>query len=157
MQVDLTVTNKHTGESNIISLTIDDRLLVGRDLRSPVQFQGVGLSREHFALSVGNGRLLVEDLSRNGTWLNGEFLGQNVTAPVEQGDVIEIPGHTLQVTFPELVPAASDPVSPATAALAQPAWARILSTTTHFFTGFEMILILAAAFTCFLILYYTSL
>ena len=61
--------------------------------------QGDRLSRHHFSLIVIDGALTVEDLSSNGTWLNGALLKEQMSAKVKSGDIIEIPGYEMQVAI----------------------------------------------------------
>jgi predicted component of type VI protein secretion system len=76
---------------------MDQKITIGRHLGSPVVLQGDRLSRHHFSLMVIDGALTVEDLSSNGTWLNGALLKEQMSAQVKAGDIIEIPGYEMQV------------------------------------------------------------
>lgn len=97
MQVKLVVTNKASKESSNCDLLMDQKITIGRHLGSPVVLQGDRLSRHHFSLMVIDGALTVEDLSSNGTWLNGALLKEQMSAQVKAGDIIEIPGYEMQV------------------------------------------------------------
>jgi predicted component of type VI protein secretion system len=76
---------------------MDQKITIGRHLGSPVVLQGDRLSRHHFSLMVIDGALTVEDLSSNGTWLNGALLKEQMSAQVKSGDIVEIPGYEMQV------------------------------------------------------------
>jgi predicted component of type VI protein secretion system len=97
MQVRLVVTNKASKESSNCALALEEKIIIGRHLGSPVVLQGDRLSRHHFSLIVIDGALTVEDLSSNGTWLNGALLKEQMSAKVKSGDIIEIPGYEMQV------------------------------------------------------------
>ena len=98
MQVKLFVTNKALNESNNYDLAVEEeKITIGRHLGSPVPLQGDRLSRHHFFLVMANGSLLVEDLSSNGTWLNGSLLKAKMSARVKSGDIIEIPDYEMRV------------------------------------------------------------
>jgi predicted component of type VI protein secretion system len=99
MQVKLVVINKASKESSNCDLAMDQKITIGRHLGSPVVLQGDRLSRHHFSLMVIDGVLTVEDLSSNGTWLNGALLKEQMSAQVKSGDIIEIPGYEMQVTI----------------------------------------------------------
>src|ERR1700760_4479565 len=74
MQVTLIRLNTSTQETVETQVDIEDRVVLGRHLDSPVLLQGEALSRQHFALFITDDQLLVENLSVNGTRLNGEAL-----------------------------------------------------------------------------------
>jgi predicted component of type VI protein secretion system len=97
MQVSLVVTNLASKESTSCDLTVEEKIAIGRHLGSPVLLQGDRLSRHHFLLMVVDGALTVEDLSSNGTWVNGELLKEHMSARVKSGDMIEVPGYEMQV------------------------------------------------------------
>src|ERR1700744_1663554 len=99
MQVNLAVTNKASKETHNYDLTVEEKINIGRHLGSSVLLQGDGLSRHHFSLMVIDGALTVEDLSSNGTWLNGALLKEQMSARVKSGDIIEVPGYEMQVTI----------------------------------------------------------
>ena len=78
---------------------LDSRLVLGRDLASPAHLEGAGVSRDHFALVPQAGDLLVEDLSSNGTFVNGARLPTRSPLPLKRGDVIEIPGYKIEMNW----------------------------------------------------------
>lgn len=158
MQVKLIVTNKNSKEISDITLAVETKVIIGRHLGSPVLLRGDGLSRHHYSLSVVDGVLAVEDLSSNGTWLNGALLKAQVAARVKSGDLIEIPGYQMQVVVPEtnmtesapaLIPPSVSPQEPGSAS--KPAWARPLIAALNFFDPLEVTLMLLAVATAGLI------
>ena len=160
MQIDLTVTNKANGASSSSALNIEDRNVLGRDLNSPIQLEGAGLSREHFSLTLTDDQIFVEDLSSNGTWLNGERLPSRTAVQAQHGDLIEILGYGIQMGLPELRPPPPESsLATASGALENPklAWKAIVDTVVHFFSPLEIVLILSAVFTFALISYCVSL
>src|SRR5215469_10540488 len=97
MQVRLVITNQASQEATSHDLAVDEKIIFGRHLGSPVLLQGDGLSRHHFSLAVVDGALSIEDLSSNGTWLNGGLLKGQPPAPVASGDMVEVPGYEIRV------------------------------------------------------------
>lgn len=97
MQVQLIVRNKINGESTPCVLILNEKVTIGRHLGSPIAVQSEGVSRHHFSLVIQGEDLLVEDLSTNGTSLNGVSLLSKKTALVKKGDVLDIPGYEFDV------------------------------------------------------------
>lgn len=110
MQVRLVVSDQASKESNTFDLAIEEKVTIGRHLGSPVVLQGDGLSRHHFSLMVKDGALTVEDLSSNGTWLNGALLKSQLPARVKSGDIIEVPGYEIRVSVQDVVALQTPPV-----------------------------------------------
>src|ERR1700758_2400314 len=98
MQLNLLVTNKASKEATNVDLALEGKITIGRHLGSPVVLQGDRLSRHHFSLTIMDGALTIEDLSSNGTWLNGAHLNEHMSAHVQSGDIIEVPGYEIQIT-----------------------------------------------------------
>ncbi len=103
MLVRLIVTNKVVNETTTTDLTVLDKVTIGRHLGSPIALHGDRLSRHHFSLSIVDGSLTLENLSSNGTWLNGSPLNAKMASKVESGDMIEIPGYEIGVVLLEIV------------------------------------------------------
>lgn len=116
MQVRLVVTNQASQDSSSYDLAVDEKVILGRHLGSPVLLQGEGLSRHHFSLLDVNGALTIEDLSSNGTWLNGALLKGLTPARIGSGDMIEVPGYEIRVVVQDPV-AAPRPQAEAPAAV----------------------------------------
>jgi predicted component of type VI protein secretion system len=156
MKVRLIVTNKASNEVTEASFVVEDKVTVGRYLNSPVLLQGEGLSRYHFSLSSNKGNLEIEDLSSNGTWLNGKLLKAHLSARVKSGDAIEIPGHRMQLVFagsktPE--PTYVTELPDETHEDSRPAWIRPLIVALNFFDSLEITLVLLATLTIALIFF----
>jgi predicted component of type VI protein secretion system len=159
MKLRLVVTNKESKESINFDLAIDDKITIGRHLGSPVLLQGDGLSRHHFSLAIVDGALSLEDLSSNGTWLNGALLKAQMSAQVKSGDIIEVPGYEMLVMMQSSdAPKSAQteapmPVSPAKSG---PAWMRPLVAASKFFEPREVTLILFAAASIALICFFLN-
>jgi predicted component of type VI protein secretion system len=159
MKLRLVVTNKESKESSNFDLTIDDKITIGRHLGSPVLMQGDGLSRHHFSLGIAEGVLTLEDLSSNGTWLNGALLKAQMSAPVKSGDIIEVPGYEMLVmiqTYDAPQSVQSDASVPLSSAKAKPAWMRPLVAAFSFFEPREVTLILLAVASIALICFFLN-
>jgi hypothetical protein len=161
MQVRLVVTNKTLNESTNCDLAIEGKITFGRYLGSPVTLQGDRLSRNHFSLMVMDGALLVEDLSSNGTWLNGVQLKEKISASVKSGDVIEIPGYQMEVNIqtvsapPKIQTEAGD--SPEVAPKAPvPAWKRSVGAVLHVLEPRETVLLFLALISFTLIAFFLN-
>ena len=110
------VTHQATGKSQRADITPDKKLTMGRDPAGPIVLDGAKISRAHLCLSVDNGRVILEDLCRNGTLLNGSLCTHGVPMTVAVGDLIEVPGYRIEVLTPvEEVP----PLPPAQSELVQ--------------------------------------
>lgn len=99
MRVKFVLTNLMLNERTDCELVIDEKVTIGRYIGSPLTLKGDRLSRNHFSLAIKEGALVVEDLSSNGTSLNGLQMREKVPTKVESGDTIEIPGYLIEVTI----------------------------------------------------------
>ena len=99
MRVQLLITRNSDSDFQAVTCDLDSRLVLGRDLDSPACLEGLGVSRDHFALVPQAGNLLVEDLSSNGTFVNGARLPARTPSPLKSGDVIEIPGYKIEMNW----------------------------------------------------------
>ncbi len=97
MQFVLIVTNKTSGTSTRCDLALDEPVVLGRHMESPVALLGEGLSRRHFMLSLKEGTLFIQDLSSNGTWLNGIQLRSQTIVRVRPSDLLEVPGYEVRI------------------------------------------------------------
>ena len=159
MELQVIVTKKESNEVNNISFDVKDKVTVGRHLDSPVVLQGEGLSRHHFSLSEEAGELKVEDLSSNGTWLNGKLMSAQHPTRVKSGDVVEVPGYRMQLMLPNRHDVTRYATGSANGNLplkAKPAWAAPILATLGFFSGGELLLLAIAAFTAVLVSFYFS-
>lgn len=148
MRIRLVVTNLMLNESTNCDLSVDGKVTFGRYLGSPVTLQGDRLSRNHFCFTVENGALTVEDLSSNGTWLNGLQLKEKRPEVVKSGDIIEIPGYHMEVSMqnvsaPEPPRSDDDPVSKSREATV-PSWKRAITPALQFLEPRETVLLLLA-------------
>lgn len=100
MEIELLVTHTSSGASQRFIGQVADRLQLGRDSASPIQFQGKSISRKHLDFLTRDGRIVIQDLSANGTWLNGERAAKGAQHEVHNGDSIEIPEHRIEIRFP---------------------------------------------------------
>ena len=160
MNVNLIVTDKLSAASVSTPLVVEGQISIGRHLSSPVPLEGFGLSRDHFSLEARDGALFVEDLSSNGTWLNGQRLSSHQAVPAQHGDVIEVPGYRIEISIPgtDGRPESSSPThSPSSEEKAVAPWFNTLKAVRDYFNAFEVALIVSALFTVALILYYVSL
>src|SRR5690348_7410224 len=67
---------------------------------SPVNLTGSEISREHFALFSRRGDVCVQDLSSNGTVVNGKPVAQKRPQKLVEGDVISVPGYEIELGTP---------------------------------------------------------
>jgi len=93
------ITRNSDSDFQAVTCDLDSRLVLGRDLASPARLEGLGVSRDHFALVSEAGSVLVEDLSSNGTFVNGSRLPARSPLPLKTGDVIEIPGYKIEMNW----------------------------------------------------------
>ncbi len=72
-------------------------LVIGREPGVEIQIDSPGVSRRHARLSLQSGQYFLQDLgSSNGTFLNGERLGQ--ARPLKHGDQIKL-GRTVSLEY----------------------------------------------------------
>jgi pSer/pThr/pTyr-binding forkhead associated (FHA) protein len=98
MEAQIIITRTATGTSQTVTVPEGERIVLGRSLASPAALEGSNISREHFAVTTRAGKLTLEDLSSNGTWLNGERLPRASEIKVRAGDLIEIFGYRIEVS-----------------------------------------------------------
>lgn len=72
----------------------DEKVIIGRSARCPIQVDQDAVSRQHARLTVGDqGRVVIEDLgSTNGTWVNDEQVEGELK--LRNGDLVKI-GRTV--------------------------------------------------------------
>jgi pSer/pThr/pTyr-binding forkhead associated (FHA) protein len=154
------VTGKDDSNSQTVDLSPGERLVLGRDPSSPISLKGPNISREHIALLFNNGRLVVEDLSSNGTWVNGKRSPRGAHTSIQMGDLIEIPGYRIETSLPieQGLPSAANNGSDSTQK--QPAKLPWLSPVYRVWSSLEGIEILAfltaICSLCLIILYALS-
>jgi pSer/pThr/pTyr-binding forkhead associated (FHA) protein len=148
MQVTLIRLNTSTQETVEAQVDIEDRVALGRHLGSPLPLQGEALSRQHFALFITDEQLMIENLSGNGTRLNGEALAIQNPSALQSGDVLEVPGYQIRVEL------GGSPQSETTAETKAPAWRRYSTAALNFFDPLEITLLLCAAACIWLFTYY---
>jgi len=161
MQLKLVITNKNSNEVSETLLDMQEPVVLGRHVSSPVLLQGEALSRRHFSIALKDGKLTAENLSRNGTMLNGESLPVEGTAPLEPGDVLEVPGYQMRVELPEESSGDSAPDETGEVASARgtpaakvPAWKKVIHAAAGFFDPLEIVLVLCALASIALTAYY---
>ena len=148
MQVTLIRLNTSTQETVEAQIDIEDRVLFGRHLGSPLLLQGEALSRQHFAVFMADEQLMIENLSVNGTRLNGETLAIQNPASLESGDLVEVPGYQIQV---ELRKGSQKDAAGETKV---PVWQSYGKMALNFFDPLEITLLLCAIACICLFTYY---
>lgn len=155
MRVQLLITHNEDSTLEAVDCELDSRLVLGRDFASPARLDGVGVSREHFALVSKTGDLLVEDLSSNGTSVNGSPMRKGEPVRLTNGDLIEVPGYKIEISWPsgQLETTAFPSRSSIIEKLPVPraVWEYLTS-----FTTWEWFLIASALCTFVLILFYLN-
>jgi len=150
MQVKLIRLNTSTQETVEAQVDIEDRVVLGRHLDSPLLLQGEALSRQHFALFITDEQLMVENLSANGTRLNGEALTVQNPSSLQSGDLVEVPGYRICVELRE----ASQ--NEATEEIKVPVWQTYGKAALNFFDLLEITLLLCAIACICLFTYYIA-
>lgn len=75
---------------------ITGRSVFGREITSPVRLEGSEISREHFTLTLQDDGVYLEDLSANGTQVNGDTVARGRSRKLREGDVVSVPGYELE-------------------------------------------------------------
>ncbi|HTF63148.1 MAG TPA: FHA domain-containing protein [Edaphobacter sp.] len=150
MQVTLIRLNTSTQETVEAQVDIEDRVVLGRHLGSPLLLQGEAISRQHFALFIIDEQLMIENLSSNGTRLNGEALAVQNPYSLQSGDLVEVPGYHIRMERRE----ASQ--NEATAEIKVPVWQSYGKMALNFFDPLEITLLLCAFASICLFTYYIA-
>jgi len=101
VQINLTIRRKDDPHSYTVPCNLTDRIVFGRNIVSPAQFEGSEVSRDHFALFLRQKTVYIEDLSANGTLVNDKPVPQGRSAKLDGGDVIGIPGYEIDLDLPQ--------------------------------------------------------
>jgi pSer/pThr/pTyr-binding forkhead associated (FHA) protein len=140
MQLRLIVINKASGESTPYNLTLDEKITIGRHLGSPIILQSEGISRYHFSIAVLGESLFVEDLSSNGTSLNGVFMQPEAAILIKEGDTLDIPGYEFRIVeAPQ--PEKGVRLARELEAKPKPAWTLLLHVVSELLEPLELILV----------------
>jgi predicted component of type VI protein secretion system len=149
MQVTLIRLNTSTQETVEAQVDIEDRVVLGRHLDSPLLLQGEALSRQHFALFITDEQLMIENLSANGTRLNGEALAVQNPSSLQSGNLVEVPGYQIRV---ELRKASQSEAT----GIKVPVWQTYGKAALKFFDPLEITLLLCAIACICLFTYYIT-
>ena len=96
MTLDLIVRRQNDPRSYPVVCELTGRSVFGREITSPVRLEGSEISREHFALTLQADGVYLEDLSANGTLVNGDAVPRGRLRKLREGDVMEVPGYELE-------------------------------------------------------------
>lgn len=155
MQLKLILTNKTSQEVSESFIEVEEKVIFGRQFSSPILLEGDAISRHHFSIALQEDQPTVENLSSNGTMLNGVPLQGRDTMPLVTGDILEVPGYEIRV---EVQSAASgktgDGASPESGASKGPVWNKVIWTAVEFFDPLEVVLLICAIATIALTTYY---
>jgi hypothetical protein len=153
MQLTLVLTNKTSQEVTESLIELEDQVVFGRHLGSPMLFEGDAISRQHFSIELKDGRAAAANLSSNGTMLNGIPLQGQESMLLVTGDILAVPGYEIRV---ELAGEdASGAASPQRGSANNvPVWNKVLRTAVGFFDPLEVLLLLCAIATIALTMYY---
>ncbi len=97
MRLRVAVKTKAGSSAQSYVLNLARPVALGRGPESLVSFDGDEVSREHVSFAISHGRLVVTDLSSNGSWLNRFRLNPNQPYLVNPGDLVEVPGYEIAV------------------------------------------------------------
>jgi pSer/pThr/pTyr-binding forkhead associated (FHA) protein len=151
VRINLTIRRKGDPHSYTVPCELTDRIVFGRTIVSPAQFEGSEISREHFALFLRQDSVYIEDLSANGTLVNDKPVPQGRSPKLGSGDVIGIPGYEIDLDLPQ---EASEFVQGKPAAPAPAIVGKRLSPLVGSFSFWELTIIGSAIASFTLILYY---
>ena len=109
MELELSIETKDTGAVAVERPTLPGRLVLGRGPESPVALDGPLISREHVVFEFREGMLTLEDLSVNGSWLNGQALKRGQRYEVTEADRVQLPGYEFRCAILGKEPASNAP------------------------------------------------
>lgn len=156
MQLKLILTNKTSQEVSESLVEVNDKIVLGRQLASPVLLEGNAISRQHFSIGLKDGQLAAENLSSNGTMLNGIPLQGQEAMRLVSGDILEVPGYEIRVEFVSADSGETgDGASPEGGSAKEvPVWNKVIRTAVEFFDPLEVVLVICALATLALTTYY---
>jgi pSer/pThr/pTyr-binding forkhead associated (FHA) protein len=157
VEVELVVTHVASGASENFRGPVVDRLSIGRDSSSPINLHGPSISRKHFDLIRTDRCLVVQDLSANGTWVNGQRAARGAQHRIYDGDLIEIPEYRIEIRLPDQKPQRASPApngASADEARGQSSWLRRAHRVTASFDPLEGLVLLSAICSLGVILVY---
>ncbi len=152
MQIDLIIREESDPNPYTITCDLAERLIFGRGIGSPINLAGSEISREHFALLSRNGQICVQDLSSNGTFVNGKPVAQKKPQKLSEGDVISVPGYKFELGGRLRIASAHEPQH----FTVSPHVEKAVSRWSESFTFWEMIVIAAAITSFVVIIYYVT-
>ena len=152
VQIDLIIRKESDPNPYTITCDLAERLVFGRSVVSPVNLAGPEISREHFALFSRNGGICVQNLSSNGTIVNGKAVPQKKPQKLSAGDVIYVPGYQIELSRRPPIAAVYEPQRFAVSAPPEEEASR----WSESFTFWEVVVIAAAIASFALIIYYVT-
>jgi pSer/pThr/pTyr-binding forkhead associated (FHA) protein len=153
VQIDLIIRKEGDQQPYTVICDLAERLVFGRGIASPVLLEGSEISREHFAVFSRQGVVYMEDLSSNGTRINGSAISSAKPRRLLDGDIISIPGYELELE--RHAPPPSEPTL-SSAPVAPPLPKAISTDSAPLLTAWEMMVIAAALASIVLIVYYIA-
>ena len=155
MQLKLILKNKTSQKVSESLIALEEKVVVGRHLGSPLLLEGDAISRQHFCIELKDGQPAAENLSSNGTLLNGIPLQGHDAMPLVTGDVLEVPGYEIRVEV-QSGETGAGASREGRAAHQIPVWRTAIRTALEFFDPLEVMLLLCAIATFALISYYLN-
>jgi len=148
VQIDLLIRKQNDTSPYTITCDLAERVVFGRAITSPIPFEGTEISREHFAVFSKQGVVYMEDLSSNGTRVNGAAVSTSKPRKLAAGDIISIPGYEIELDK-RLLPADPGPVPLSPSTFSRP------TISAPFLTAWEIVIVAAAIASFTLIIYYS--
>jgi predicted component of type VI protein secretion system len=103
LEIHVSVVNREDQSSREFRCPLEDRVVVGRGPECGVPVDGPAISREHLILEKGEAdAVLITDVSANGCWINGVRVPKSRRLPVQESDVVEIPGFEVRIRLAQM-------------------------------------------------------
>ena len=155
MQLKLILKNKVSQKVSESVIAVEEKVVIGRHLGSPLLLEGDAISRQHFSIGLKDGQPAAENLSSNGTMLNGIPLQGEDALPLVTGDMLEIPGYEIRV---EVQNGVEEGGARREGGLEKdlPVWNRVIRMAVGFFDPLEIMLVMCVIATIVLITYYLT-
>jgi pSer/pThr/pTyr-binding forkhead associated (FHA) protein len=121
MELLISAHSHDNGAVNSAQCSLNGSLTLGRGPESPLLLDGSGISREHLRLDLEGGRILITDLSSNGTWVNAHRLTRGEPQPLTHSDEIKIPGFEIRIDLTNISTPEDRQILPPAPVVLQPA------------------------------------
>ena len=110
MDIEISLQSIATGAQQVVRVPMPPRLALGRGPESPVLLDGPAISRQHLVLAANGAQLSLWNMSANGTAINGAQVPTGVWRPLQEGDLVQVPGYNLSFVLIDKIAETPEPL-----------------------------------------------